>query len=196
MERMFIATLVCLVAAFAYGAEPNLRFVKKFQFGGAPEVIVVAEGEFEPRSAGSYTVRLYAGSSKKFPTDDFVVGLVRPRNGIVEAVRFDDIDDDDRPEIVVIIRSVGSGGHLSADAFRYRARSLEFAASIAGLDKGADPIQALRDKFKVPAERKSSITPEMLQPSDLSFLEFQTLIRAASAALFDQGPIYKCMTLR
>ena len=154
MERMFIATLVCLVAAFAYGAEPNLRFVKKFQFGGAPEVIVVAEGDFEPRGVGSYALRVYGGTSKKFPLDDFVAGVVWPRNGIVEAVRFADIDGDDRSEIVVITRAVGSGGYLSADAFRYRARSLEWVVSVAALDKAADPIRALRDKFKVLTETK------------------------------------------
>jgi Periplasmic lysozyme inhibitor of I-type lysozyme len=86
--------------------------------------------------------------------DDFVFGVVRPRNGIVEAVRFDDIDDDDKPEIIVIIRSVGSGGYLSADAFSYRARSLEWVVSVAALDKAADPIRALRDKFKVLTETK------------------------------------------
>jgi Periplasmic lysozyme inhibitor of I-type lysozyme len=87
MERIVILTLACLVAAFAYGSERNLRFVKKFQFPGSAEVVVVAEGDFEPRGSG---IRVYGGTSKKFPTDDFVLGLVRPRNGIVEAVRFDE----------------------------------------------------------------------------------------------------------
>jgi Periplasmic lysozyme inhibitor of I-type lysozyme len=90
MERIVILTLACLVAAFAYGSERNLRFVKKFQIPGSAEVVVVAEGDFEPQSTGSYSLRVYGGTSKKFPTDDFVLGLVRPRNGIVEAVRFDE----------------------------------------------------------------------------------------------------------
>ncbi len=139
-----------MLAALAYGAERNSRFAKRFKIPGSSEVVVVAEGDFEPRSAGSYALRVYGGSSKKFPTDDFVAGLIRPRNGTVEAVRFDDIDGDDRPEILVLIRSVGSGGYLSADAFRYRARSLEWVASVSGLDKVADPVQALRSKFNVP----------------------------------------------
>ena len=117
-------------------------------------MLVIAEGDFEPQSIGSYALRIYGGSSKEFPTDDFIVGLIRPRNGTIEAVRFDDIDGDDRAEIVVIIRSVGSGGYLSADAFRYRARSLEWVVSVAALDKAADPIRALRDKFKVLTETK------------------------------------------
>ena len=157
MKRTIIASFgFVLLAALAYGAERNLRFAKKLQIPGLPEVVVVAEGDFEPRSIGSYALRLYGGSSKKSSTDDFLVGLIRPRNGTVEAVKFDDIDGDDRPEIVVIIRAVGSGGYLSADAFRYRTGSLEWVASVAALDKGADPIQALRGKFKVPAGRNSS----------------------------------------
>jgi hypothetical protein len=154
MKRITIASLLFLFTGLAHGSEGNLRFVKKFQIPGSAEVFVVAEGDFEPRSIGSYALRVYGGTSKKSPTDDFVVGVIRPRNGAVEAVRFDDIDDDDRPEIVVIIRSAGSGGYLSADAFRYRARSLEWVVSVAALDKAVDPIRALRDKFKVLTETK------------------------------------------
>lgn len=138
----------------AHGSEGNPRFVKKIQIPDSAEVLVVAEGDFEPRSIGSYALRVYGGASKQFPVDEFFVGLVRPRNGMVEAVKFADIDGDDRPEIVVIIRSVGSGGYLSADAFRYRTRSLEFIGSVSDLGKGADPIRALRDKFGVPDRTK------------------------------------------
>jgi hypothetical protein len=72
-------------------------------------------------------------------------------------VRFDDIDGDDRPEIVVIIRAVGSGGYLSADAFRYRKGSLDWAGSVAALDKGADPVPALRGKLKAINGRNGSL---------------------------------------
>jgi hypothetical protein len=165
MERIIIASLV-LLTELAYGSEPSSRFVNKFQIPGSPELVVVAEGDFEPRGVGSYALRIYAGPSEKFPMDDFVLGIVRPRNGIVEAVRFDDIDDDDKPEIIVIIRSVGSGGYLSADAFRYRARSLELAVSVSDLDKGEDPIRALRDKLKATAENSSNAS-EKLHSADL-----------------------------
>jgi hypothetical protein len=121
-----------------------LGFVQKFEIPGSDAALVVDEGEFEPRSIGSYALRVYEGARKSFPTDDFVAGLVRRRNGHVEAVRFADIDGDQTPEIVVIIRSVGSGGYLTADAFRYRLRSLEFAASAPDLGPEADPIAALR----------------------------------------------------
>jgi len=150
-EAIIAVLLVFGGAGIVLGAQANPRFVKQFQVGGSSEVIVVAEGEFEPRSIGSYSVRIYSGRSSKFPFDDFIAGIVMRRNGAVEAVKFPDLDGDGKPEVVVIVRAVGSGGYLSADAFRYRNRSLEFAVAVSDLDKRADPIQALRDKLKLPA---------------------------------------------
>lgn len=155
VKEVFITILLFFWGAgIVHGAEPHRRFVKKFQVTGSPEVIVVAEGEYEPRSIGSYSVRIYSGRSSTFRFDDFIAGIVMRRNGIVEAVKFQDLDGDGRPEIVVIVRAVGSGGYLSADAFRYQNRSLELAVAVADLDKRADPIQALRDRLKPPSENR------------------------------------------
>ena len=151
-----ITATVCLVffSALAHGGEANLRFAKWFQIPGRQEVVTVTEGDFEPRSIGSYALRVYGGAAKKSPTDDFIAGAIRPRNGVIEAVKFASLSGAEAPEIVVIIRSVGSGGYLSADAFRYRDRALDWLVTVSDLDKAADPIGALRDKFKVSAERK------------------------------------------
>ena len=157
MTKIAIAVLgMVLAAKITFAAEQEHRFVQIFRFPAASEFVVVAEGDFEPRSVGSYTLRVYGGKSDNFPADDFVVGIVRPRNGIIEAVRFEDFDGDDKPEIIVTIRSVGSGGYVSADAFRYKSKSLEFIGSVSNLDKGADPVQTMHDKFKVPNGRKST----------------------------------------
>jgi Periplasmic lysozyme inhibitor of I-type lysozyme len=147
---------VVLAAKSAFAAEQEHRFVQMFHFPVGSEVAVVAEGDLEPRSVGSYTLRIYGGVPDQFPTDDFIAGAVRPRNGVVEAVRFDDLDGDGKPEIEVVIRAAGSGGYLSADAFRYHDRLLEFLGSVSDLDKGADPIQALRDKLYAPTGSKST----------------------------------------
>ena len=138
---------MALAAEPAFTAEQDHRFVQLFHIPSGREVAVVAEGDFEPRSVGSYALRIYGGVPEQFPTDDFIAGVVRPRDGVIEAVRFDDLDGDGTAEIEVVIRAVGSGGYLSADAFRYRNRSIEFLGSVADLNKGADVIQALRDKL-------------------------------------------------
>jgi hypothetical protein len=148
-KTIVVSLWFILLTAFHAGAQPNLRFAKWFHIPGGSEVVVVAEGEFEPRSVGSYAVRLYGGAANKFSTDDFIVGVIRPRNGTIEAVRFASVDGDDSREIVVIMRAVGSGGYVSADAFRYSKGSLEWVASVANLDKRSDPVQALRDKIRI-----------------------------------------------
>ena len=154
-QRGFVLVLVCFLGLVAYGAQRNLRFVEKFQIPGSSETVVVAEGDFEPRSAGSYTLMVYSGRSKRFPTDDFVTGVIHRRNGRVENVKFEDVDDDGRRDIVIIIRSAGSGSYLSADAFHYGNGSLELIGSVSDLEKNTDPIQALRGKLSVPRQRQS-----------------------------------------
>ena len=104
---------------------------------------VADEGEGEPRSTGSYALRLYRAGDPSFPFDAFVAGAVRPRDGTLEALRFADIDRDGRPEVIVVSRSAGSGGYLSVDAFRFQKDALVLAASKSGLPADADPVAAL-----------------------------------------------------
>jgi hypothetical protein len=148
---------VLLLAALGHGSAAESRFAKMFQIPGSRETVVVAEGDFEARSVGSYALRVYGGASQKSPMDDFIVGVIRPRNGTIEAVKFDTVDGDDHPEIVVIIRSAGTGGYLSADAWSYRAGLLELVLSVSDLDKAADTIRALRDKVRAPNARQPSV---------------------------------------
>jgi hypothetical protein len=114
---------------------------------GTSTMVVVAEGQLEPRSIGSYSARIYSGRNRRFPYDDFVAGTVRRRDGALEKLLFSDLDGDALPEIVVVLRSAGTGGHLSADAFQLRGSTLALVGSVAGLAKDADPIRALRQKM-------------------------------------------------
>jgi len=84
MKGPIPATLL-LAGGLVYASDQLPRFVNKFLIPGSSEIVVVAEGDFEPRSIGSYALSVYGGTSKEFPLDDFIVGLIRPRNGTVEA---------------------------------------------------------------------------------------------------------------
>jgi hypothetical protein len=133
-----------------YGAEEDARAVRRATLPGASTVVVVAEGDFEPRSTGSYSLRVYAGTNQRFPHDDFIAGAVRPRDGTVEDVRFADLDGDGVPEIIVVIHSAGTGGYLSADGFRLRGQVLTLIASVAGLASNADLVRALKMRLANP----------------------------------------------
>jgi hypothetical protein len=99
-------------------------------------------------SVGSYSVRTYAGTDSRFPYDGFIAGTIRPRDGAVDRILFSDLDRDGRPEIIVITRSAGTGGYLSADAFRLHDTTLLLVGSASGLAKDADPIRALDAKAR------------------------------------------------
>jgi hypothetical protein len=148
MTKVALTIFFLGVSAIAFAAEAGHRFVQMFHLPITMEPVIIAEGDLEPRSIGSYTMRIYKGRSAKFPTDEFITGVVRPRNGTIDAVRFADVDGDNRPDLIVVMRSAGSGGYLTAEAFRYHGRSLELIGSVAGFYKTADVIQVLREKLK------------------------------------------------
>ena len=114
---------------------------------GTTTVVVVAEGAHEPRSIGSYSLRFYRGANPRFPYDDFIAGLIRPRNGTLERVLFADLDRDGRSDVIVVMRSAGTGGYQSADALALQGKHVLLLASVSGLSKDADPLRALQDKL-------------------------------------------------
>jgi hypothetical protein len=138
--------LALVVAACAAPGSGETARVIKTVVPGTSTVVIVAEGELEPKSLGSYSLRTYAGADPRFPYDDFIAGIVRRRDGTVERVVFSDLDHDGSPEIIVVIRSAGTGGFLSADAFRLHGATLSLVESVSGLAKDADPIHALEAK--------------------------------------------------
>ncbi|MYD93134.1 MAG: hypothetical protein F4Y02_05460 [Chloroflexi bacterium] len=119
---------------------------------GTELLATVEHGRNEPRSIGSYTLRLYRIVHADWPYDAFVTGLVRERDGAVERLAFPDLDGDGAPDIVVVIRSAGSGGYLFADAYAGREAGLEPLGAVAWLPATADPIAALRDIVTRPDE--------------------------------------------
>jgi len=139
----------CLIAACgvsASAADLASRFVQKVALP-PQQIAVVAEGDFEARSIGSYSVRVYSteGGQPGNDTTFYAAGIVRPRDGAVESLSLAKLDLKGPPVLVVTIRSAGSGGYLSADAFLITKGEIRLIGSVSGLPPNADPVPALRE---------------------------------------------------
>lgn len=110
----------------------------------------VAEGEREARSIGSFSMRLYRSAGPEDRTTFFLDGLIQSRDGFVESVSLADITGDEKEEIVVQIRAVGSGAYLSAYAYEYDARWLSLVAQVQGLPSDSDVVTELQRE--IPAD--------------------------------------------
>jgi hypothetical protein len=140
-----VASWFLLLASAAQAAGTGERFVRKLALPNM-QTAVIAEGDWEARSIGSYSVRIYSAERAQ-PGDDttfFTSGIVRARDGVVEKIVLADLQGDGRQSLVVVIRSVGSGGYLSADAFSIEKPVLALRASVSGLAPSVDVVDALR----------------------------------------------------
>ena len=124
-------------------------------------VAVVAEGDLEARSIGSYTVRAYfdAEAGPGNETTFYAAGLVRPRDGTVRSAGTLALPGRPRPLLMVVMQSAGSGGSLSAEAFAVEPRAVRLLASVRDLPPAEDPAAHLRRQLGDPA----SATRQFLQ---------------------------------
>ena len=143
--RVWVTAIVLILTTSVYSTAQD-RFVSKLTLPTG-ETVVVAEGDFEARSIGSFSVRLYEAAAAPDDTTFFIAGLIRSRDGVVEKVILADVDGHRKQEIVVIVRSVGTGSYLSAHAFAIEKDELIFRTAVEGLAADANPVAALR-KFK------------------------------------------------
>ena len=144
--RVLASAMVLLLAASGHAAAQE-RFVSRLKLPTGTTA-VVAEGDFEARSIGSFSVRLYEAAAVPDETTFFTSGLIRARDGTVEKVILADVDGDRQQEIIVVVRSAGSGGYLSAHAFAVAKDQLRFHSVVDGLPADADPVAALRQSRK------------------------------------------------
>lgn len=108
------------------------------------QTLVVEEGDFEARSIGSFSVRLYEAAAAPDETTFFTAGLIRARDGVVEKTLLTDINGDQKQELIVIVRSVGTGSYQSAHAFAITNDTLVFLSVVEGLAPDSDPVAVLR----------------------------------------------------
>ena len=146
MNKALAFSIVLLVSGPLNAANSD-RFITKVKLPSG-QTVVVAEGDFEARSIGSFSVRLYDAVTPVDETTFFSAGIVRFRDGTVEKVMLADVDDDQQPEIIVLVRSTGTGGYLSAHAFAVDRQRLIFRAEVEGLPSDAEPTVALRNSIR------------------------------------------------
>ncbi len=91
---------------------------------------------------------MYEAAAAPDETTFFTSGLVRARDGVIEKVILADVDGDQQQDIVVVVRSVGSGNYQSAHAFSIAGDDLVFRAGVDGLAADADPVAALQESTK------------------------------------------------
>jgi hypothetical protein len=154
VSKVRIACLFLLCASLAGAAEPTRHFVQKLALPTG-QTAVVAEGDFEARSIGSYSVRVYSTQSAQ-PDDDttfFSAGVIRARDGPIEKIFLAELENDGPPSLVVAIRSAGSGGYLSADAFTIGKNTVVLRATVSGLAPNADPVVALKSSMQGPKQQ-------------------------------------------
>ena len=116
-------------------------------------VAVVAEGDLEARSIGSYTVRAYfdPAASPGNETTFFTAAAVRPRDGSIIAATRLEMAGRPRPLLMVTMQSAGSGGYLSAEAWAVEPRTVRMVASVSNLPPAEDPAAHLRQRLGDPS---------------------------------------------
>ncbi|MCD6380636.1 PliI family lysozyme inhibitor of I-type lysozyme [bacterium] len=142
MKRNWAVAILLLLAAPTH-AEAQDRFISKITLPSG-QTVVVAEGDFEARSIGSFSIRLYEAAADSDETTFFISGLIRARDGVVEKVIYADLDGDKQQEIIVIVRSVGTGNYQSAHAFAITSDEVVFRAAVEGLAPDIDPVAVLQ----------------------------------------------------
>ena len=103
-----------------------------------------AKGDAAGMGLSIYQVKDGKFTICRFDQDD---GHYQLLNGTLESAGLVPVDADARPELVVRIRSAGSGSYLSAHAFTIDRSGLHQLVSVAGLPPDADAAAALRSRL-------------------------------------------------
>ncbi|HEY6598342.1 MAG TPA: PliI family lysozyme inhibitor of I-type lysozyme [Pseudomonadales bacterium] len=147
VSLMLFAGLSAAAFAASQDCVTESRFVQKVTQPSG-QTAVITEGDCEARSLGSYSVRLYRADPSGDDATFYQSGLILERDGTIESVRLADLDGDGRDEMVVVVRSVGTGGYVAAQAFSVANNRIEARSSVKDLPADADPVAALTKTTK------------------------------------------------
>jgi hypothetical protein len=106
-----IGFLIALVVSPVWSAD---RFVAQFPLRGG-FVCVVAEGDGEPRSIGTFSVRVY----RNLDVGDYAAGIIARRDGFVRSAYALPPAADGRAQIAVEVETAGSGRHATLHVFTF-----------------------------------------------------------------------------
>ncbi len=141
--RNYVFVLVFLFST-ALHAEPYERFQERYVLLSG-KTVVIEEPEFEARSIGSFCIRIYEKATPPDETTFFLSGLVNARDGSIEKVLLEDLDDDLNQEIIIVCRSAGTGNYLSTYVFHYKEDQLMLRWSEEGLAADIDILAYLKN---------------------------------------------------
>lgn len=115
--KYFLALLLAIAAYSSQAEEQNDNEWLTDQWDNL--FAVAGHGLGEPQSIGSYAVRIYRNNR-----DAYVIGQIGSRNGSIAGLWLDDLDDDDKPEVIVWISNAGSGGYGELHVYTLEKASL------------------------------------------------------------------------
>ena len=133
--RLFLVILPCLLlfgCASPTSQEDDDFFRDFFRIHATSfqnRYFVVAAGTGEDYAEGSYTIRVFDISKNDYDNTYhlgmFITGLLQPRDGSIVGFWVNDFAHDGKPEVIVAMRSSGSGVYGSLDIFRYTNHALQ-----------------------------------------------------------------------
>lgn len=146
MKKIIVTIIFVLVTAQLQATTID-RFIEKIKLPTG-ETIVVAEGDYEARSIGSFCVRIYEAADINDETTFFISGLIHSRDGSLEKIILEDVNDDLQLEIIVVSRSVGTGNYISAYVFEFANNMLLFKIAQEGIQPDRNVINILKEVLK------------------------------------------------
>lgn len=161
MKYLIALILLLGLVACDVGDPKKVRLGNEIVFPwGEGLQVVIEEGRSEPRSLGSYSVRLYQTTDEDNDRDFFITGLIFARDGFLKHAELVDIDDDQQEDLVVIFESAGSGSYLTAHAWRFLDDKLSSIAIVEGLSPGSNVQAALTAQIQA----LNALQPEAALP--------------------------------
>ncbi|MGY6120147.1 PliI family lysozyme inhibitor of I-type lysozyme (plasmid) [Paraburkholderia strydomiana] len=160
MKRYASVALFCASLSGAPDfASGDCKFLKKVAL---PErqTAVIATGDLEACSLGSYSVRIYSSENVQ-PGDDttfYRFGLLHERDGTVEDAFLANLGPSAPASLIVKIRSVGSGGHVSARAYVVSKNGIYAVAAIRDQRPQTDVVAALKKQLSTRLKPRAGLS--------------------------------------